>query len=140
MTIIAFELSVEDFTKCPLPNGGAWGAPVADPEHTLCLPVGTPIRITVPAGTMGDIWAVPEQDGSDRGPKAAVFKNIVDLPDGMRHLDYIVYEEGKADIPLFHEAGNQHVRVHGFPSPRGRTTLGPLQGKIALHMYEAGMR
>jgi hypothetical protein len=121
MAVINIDIPPEEFTSALFLN---FGGPVEDPQHTLHLPVGTVIKITAPADTSSDTWAVPEAKGGDKERFSIALSAHKYLPDGRISRRFLVHQTGKADIPLFlHGVGNQLVRVYGIPHRRGHTEM-----------------
>src|ERR1700691_1729173 len=118
MAVINFDITIEELFKRPLVDGGFYRFGLGDPEHTFKLPVGSLLRITAPKGSDSDIWAVPEENDGDRDVFSIAQKNRVPQPDGKISRAFVVHQVGKADIPFFHKAGNQVVRVYGVPDSR----------------------
>jgi hypothetical protein len=116
------DITAAELAKCPLPNGGMYGAAIENPEHSLTCPVGTLLRITSPAEAHLDMWAVP-QKGGDRDVHSTSYRKCDVLPDGRASFQFLVHQVGRTDIPLFHSAGNQVVRVFGVPDSRGRREM-----------------
>ncbi len=134
MAVINIDIPPEEFTRALFLN---FGGPVEDPQHTLHLPVGTVIKITAPADTSSDTWAVPQEKRGDRErfsiiqrfrkktlPDGRVITAHKYLPDGRISRRFLVNQTGETDIPLFlHGVGNQLVRVYGIPHRRGHTEM-----------------